>query len=156
MAPKRQPVLDRLLQRRRIEGDCWIYTGASFRDGYGAMGIGRGQSKRVHRLAYEAFVGPIPPAMLVCHRCDTPLCFNPDHLFLGTPADNNADRQAKGRGNPPRDARHALTRIPHSQRDVIRERRRNGEPLKKIAADYGVTFQTISAICTGLRNYGSR
>jgi hypothetical protein len=43
------------------------------------------------------FVGPIPDDMGICHRCDTPPCVNPDHLFLGTQKDNMADCAAKGR-----------------------------------------------------------
>ena len=97
MSPPRISVRSRLLERRKMQGECWIYTGAVHHDGYGVIGIGRGRQFRAHREAYKTFVGEIPPGLLVCHRCDVPLCINPKHLFLGTPKDNTQDMIRKGR-----------------------------------------------------------
>lgn len=57
----------------------------------------RGKHEGAHRIAYMVFKGPIPGGMVVCHRCDTPKCVRPGHLFLGTKADNTRDMFKKGR-----------------------------------------------------------
>lgn len=96
---------ERFWSRRQIVGDCWLWTRTKkFRE-YPAGGVvpyygsfwSEGRSYIVHRLAYELTYGPIPKGLEVCHRCDTPACFNPDHLFLGTHTDNMRDKVKKGR-----------------------------------------------------------
>lgn len=134
------------MKRRQICGQCWIWAGPKTRDGYGVMSIGRGKQHRVHRVSYEHFCGPIPVGKLVCHHCDTPLCFNPEHLFLGSPRDNTADMHRKGRRVVNRGDAHHNTKITESQRVEIRQRRQNGETLAQLARDYGVVFQSISRI----------
>lgn len=71
------------------------------KDGYGQCHDARVAKdvgvSRAHQLAYIAWVGPIEEGLLVCHKCDNPSCCNPDHLFLGTPLDNNKDMWSKGR-----------------------------------------------------------
>lgn len=75
---------------------CWLWTGRKNRDGYGYVSI---DSKPVgaHRIAYSLNVGAIPDGLFVLHRCDTPPCVNPSHLFLGTNTDNMRDASGKGR-----------------------------------------------------------
>lgn len=78
---------------------CWLWSASRSRAGYGKFGAGgRFGLTSAHRFSWELHHGPIPPGMCICHRCDNPPCVRPDHLFLGTLADNNADMKAKGRG----------------------------------------------------------
>jgi hypothetical protein len=75
---------------------CLLYGGNANQAGYGIVHI-RGRRSFAHRFAYQLGNGPIPSGLVVCHRCDTPACINPDHLSLGTIADNNNDSLRKGR-----------------------------------------------------------
>jgi hypothetical protein len=72
--------------------ECWLWHGRSGPGGYGWL-----RSLRAHRVSWELFLGPIPFGQHVLHRCDSPPCVNPGHLFLGTHEENMADKIAKGR-----------------------------------------------------------
>lgn len=92
---------DYLNQRLDKTGDCWIFTGAKDRDGYGQVHHARTAKDlgvtRAHQMAYVTWKGEIPDGYFVCHTCDNPSCCNPDHLFLGTAQDNVDDMWSKGR-----------------------------------------------------------
>ncbi len=97
-----------------------------------------------HRYAYEVVNGPIPSGIFVCHKCDTPSCVNPEHLFLGTSADNQADMASKGRSV--RGERNCKVKLKPKDILAIRKRFDNGEPFTVIAPDFSVTPENVGYI----------
>lgn len=119
---------------------CWLWTSGWDRDSYGIMS----GNVRANRASYEMHIGPIPYGMHVCHKCDTPPCVNPSHLFLGTNEDNTKDRHAKGR--TAKGSRNGYAILSESQ--VIEILSLDG-PCKDVAELFNVSISTISHIRTG-------
>ena len=153
MVAKFKPLLPRFLAKFKINGQtgCWEWTAGTFRDGYGAFGLGgrAGGNKRAHRVSYEFHYGPIPDDMLVCHRCDNRICVNPEHLFLGTSADNLADMTTKGRrarvGHP--GASNPSAKLTADDAAAIRSA--TSLHWRELAKRYGVGKTTIYGIRSG-------
>jgi len=79
------------------ESGCWLWLGSLSSKGYGTKSI-FGKIMRAHRLSYVAHKGDIPEGLIVRHTCDVRCCINPDHLVVGTNADNTQDMMERGRG----------------------------------------------------------
>lgn len=155
--PIHVPVEERFWDKVDTSGDCWLWMGARQVSGHGVLGIRGSKLGRAHRVSYELCIGPIPPGMSVCHRCDNPPCVRPDHLFLGSQADNIADMKAKGRAghaNYPgknRGSKHGMSRFTETQVADMKARMRAGEPRKTIMSEYQIGDALLSMIATGKR-----
>lgn len=143
---------ERILARSEPElnSGCRLWTGYCHPKGYGSIRVGP-RPMPAQRAAWIAFRGPIPDGMLVCHRCDTPACVNPDHLFLGTPADNSADMVAKGRTSH----EHGLPGEAHPSATLSDEQVREIRALRgtvsqlEVANRFGLSQSHVSAIQLG-------
>lgn len=139
---------------RRVErsdpDSCWEWTGARMASGYGRVwtGVHAGFS---HRVAYELGIGESPGSLMVCHRCDNPPCCNPDHLFLGTRADNNRDARDKNIGRAKFGPDNHRARIPTATVDLIRTRVAAGERQKDVASSLGLNKSYVSRVVRGQR-----
>lgn len=122
--------------------NCWQWTGSTHRrEGYGVIRVGR--QILAHRISWILHHGAIPGGMCVLHRCDNPSCTNPDHLFLGTQADNLADMRAKGRQQ--KGEKHHRAKL--TELDILNIRILD-IPQSALAKLYEVTQPTICAIKT--------
>lgn len=147
--------IERVLKRTNIQDDgCWIFEGAKNNFGYGMIGIGARNDgiERCHRVSYRHFIGEIPKDMYVCHKCDVPACVNPEHLFIGTPKDNNTDMRNKNRhSNPPINLHYVGTKTYNSKLndDLVRNIRiehSNGVSVYSIAKRLQMSHSTISRV----------
>lgn len=145
---RRRDLEDRFWEKVSIPPDiisgCWTWTASRRVDGYGASEKG----SSAHRTSWKLVYGEIPNGLWVCHHCDVPLCVNPNHLFLGTQADNVADQVRKGRTvRGERNGRAILTW------DLVSRIRseysgKRGEQ-KELAKAYGLHPSYMSAILRG-------
>ena len=129
---------------------CWIWTGMLDPNGYGRVHIGpRVHSQLAHRTGWELVNGPILDGLWVLHKCDVPACQNPDHLYLGDAAQNNADCIARNRRNPRRGVETLASRLTEADVREIRAELATGKSQRAIASRYGVASMTISCIARG-------
>lgn len=136
----------RLSARSKPQGDCIVYTfGRPSRSGHRTMGF-HGRVVGVHRIAWILAHGELAPGIAVLHRCDVPNCIKVNHLFLGTVADNNADRDRKGRHRPLPGSSNGSARLSEYQIIEIRGLISHGYAQQTVADRYGVSQSTIWGI----------
>jgi hypothetical protein len=131
------------------ESGCWLAVRFNGRWHYGSMMI-KGLSMGLHRWSWTLFRGPIPDGLFVCHKCDTPQCSNPDHLYLGTPSENQSDSVKRGRQWGPRLKGETNGRAKVTA-DQVREIRKLPRPIRlaKTAAKYGLSVPGLKSILGG-------
>ena len=127
------------------ETGCWLWLGATTGKGYGQITPSRHHPFQLaHRYFYEQLVGPIPEGLILCHKCDTPLCVNPQHMHVGTQQDNVRQMRDRNRGA------YGATNAPKKLTDeAVREILLSDESKNVLGPRYGVSGGTISAIRGG-------
>lgn len=132
------------------KGECKNFSGSLSKKGYGKIYY-KGKSWLAHRLSFVLNKGEIIDNMCVCHKCDNPKCINPDHLWLGSVAQNNADRSKKGRtyknsfdnltqDQLRRGEKHGMSKL--SEKDVLDIKVSVLGP-KKLCEKYGIGTSTV-------------
>jgi predicted XRE-type DNA-binding protein len=129
------------------ENGCWKWPKSLHKDGYGHLTY-HGKYWLASRLAWHLSNGDIPDGMCVCHKCDNPACCNPDHLFLGTHAENMNDMKHKGRRKKinahEKNGRAKLTKQDVMQiRHLYHAKKATQTQLAKL---FGITQTSISLI----------
>jgi hypothetical protein len=126
--PKRQSLLEKFERHVIRQDECWSWRGSRHKFGYGYVRHGD-DTMLAHRISYELFVGPIPDGFHVLHKCDTPACTNPGHLYLGLDADNVRDKVSRNR---------QFRKLSEDDVADISMLRSWGVPLRVIAKEYGI------------------
>lgn len=130
------------------EGDCWEWNAGIQSKGYGSFGMRPSKTALAHRVAYVHFVGEIPDGMIVMHKCDNPLCCNPNHLRVGTIAENNLDSMQKGRAA--KGERNGQSKLTELEVIEIRELSDSEEmTIRELARQYRMSYTGIRNIVKG-------
>jgi hypothetical protein len=139
----------------RQEG-CWGWKGPVSKGGYPVMSCRRGIGPdKGHRASWLIYKGNLQKEKHVCHSCDNPICTNPDHLWMGTPKENNDDKIKKGRGNCPpppikKGSENGSSVLDEEKVKEIKIKLRDGKSAYSICKIYGVSKQTILRIKNGV------
>lgn len=127
---------------------CWLWLGSLNVWGYGRLGPQR-RERQAHRLSYLTFKGPIPPGLLVLHSCDMACCVNPDHLRLGTVAENNHDAIERKRHRVLSGEQHSLSKLTFDVVTQIRSRKIEYGTVSSLAREFGVSRRNIRFVLEG-------
>jgi hypothetical protein len=133
------------------ENGCWIWIAGTRANSKGVAyprhWTDDKKSIGAHRFSFELINGQIPKGMYVCHKCDTPLCVNPNHLFIGTHHDNMRDMVLKKRSFTGRgEAKKGRSKLTDEQAEEIKK---INISQSKIAKLFNVSQSTISRIKRG-------
>ena len=128
--------------------DCWNWNGCKDKDGYGKLFF-LGVHARAHRVSYTIYKGKVMDNYCVLHRCDNPSCVNPNHLFIGTHADNNYDRKRKNRNGNQNGILNNKVKL--SQNNVVYILKHKEKKQLELANMFGVSQTCISKIRNGSR-----
>ena len=143
--------LDAFMSRVEFEpiSGCWLWSGAPGAGGYGVVRI-RKRYMKAHRASWLLHNGELPPhPMKLCHKCDTPACVNPEHLFIGTQAENVADMIAKGRDRrtPSKGSKNGAAKLDEEKVWAIRQMLRlKMYSEREIARSYGISYMAMNRI----------
>ena len=155
---KMQAIMTRLMQHCHIDGNgCWIWTGCRSQGGYGKthICIGKGAVRRIsaHRLIAHLFYGLdlTDRSNQANHKCDVRLCFNPDHIYVGSQKQNVADCMQRKRRADIRGNRNPQTKLTETQVRSIQDRCATGPrgTKTKIAREYGISEALVRKISMG-------
>lgn len=139
------------------DDSCWNWLAVPDRKGYGRFSIGGSRKNGgtimfAHRVSWELAYGEIPDGLEVLHTCDNPPCVNPNHLFVGTQADNMRDMVAKGRSTL--GEKNPMAKLTQSDIEEIRRRYKRysrDSNTTTLAKEFGVCFQAIHLIISNKR-----
>lgn len=127
------------------DNECRLWTGCLRNAKYGQF-YAAGERRGAHVVAFEIAFGPVPTGSNVLHKCDVPLCVNPPHLFLGSIAENNADRERKGRGRQPRGEKNGQAKLSYEKAAEIRWLIFGGKTHEECAQMFRVSKSAIGFV----------
>lgn len=122
---------------------CWEWQLSRSKRGYGQISVGHQRQAYAHRVSYFVFNGPISEGLVVRHKCDNPCCVNPEHLEVGTQADNMNDCKERGRLSPPPVARGENNHKTKLSEEALEDILTSNESAAALGRRYGVSATAI-------------
>ena len=131
---------------KKLDNGCWNWVGSVGGHGYGNFRLG-GKCELSHRVAWYLHTGDMPmPKTIIRHKCDNPLCCNPEHLEPGTQTDNMQDMWERGRSNYVGGQRHGMSKVTQG---MVNFMRKSGLRNKELVQISGLSKAQVSKIMLG-------